>query len=184
MWTCEVKEDCDMKRAITILIAVTVALAMAGVAFAQESAAAGTGITMEKAKSIALKDAKLKKSKVRAMKAEYDDGVFEVEFRKKKNKAKYEYDISSAGRILKKSIDYRYKHIYSTKRIGKAKAQKKAAKYAKVKLSRVKKGTCRYEYDDGEGTYTVKFRKGKYRYEVELLAPTGKVIEYTKKYRK
>jgi hypothetical protein len=39
-------------------------------------------------------------------------------------------------------------------------------------------GTCKYEYDDGKGTYEIKFRNGNYSYEVEILAPTGKVIEY------
>ena len=48
----------------------------------------------------------------------------------------------------------------------------------------IKKGTCKYEYEKNEGTYEVKFRSGKYKYDYEVLAPTGKVIEYEKKYVK
>ena len=169
-----------MKKWMVICVAVAMVFAMTGTAFAAEK-----NIDKSKAKSIALKNAKLTKAKVRAMEAEYDaeDNVWEIEFIKKKNKAGYEYDISAAdGRILEKSVDYKYKHNSSKKKIGKKQARKKVAKFSGIKLSTVKKGTCWYEYDDRQGTYEVKFRKGNYRYDYEVLAPTGKIIEYSYEY--
>ena len=110
---------------------------------------------------------------------------YEIEFIKEKNKAEYDYSISKkSGRILEKSIDYIYKHNSSKKKIGKKAAMKKVAKYTKTKLKIVKKGICTYEYEDNEGTYTVKFKKGNYFYDCELLAPTGKIIEFEKEYVK
>ena len=75
-------------------------------------------------------------------------------------------------------------HLLS--KIGKDAARKKAAKASGVSLKIVKQGTCRYDYDhdDREGSYKVKFKKGNYRYEVEILAPTGAIMEFEKKYRK
>lgn len=173
-----------MRKWIITCIAVVMVMAMAGTAFA----AGGSGdITGSKAKSIALKNAKLTKSQTRAMEAELDqkDGVWEVEFIKKKNKAEYEYEIDAVtGKIMKKSVDYKYKKNDSKSKIGKKKARKKVAKFAKIKYPIVKKGTCRYEYDDREGTYDVKFRKGNRKYDYEVLAPTGKIIEYSWKYVK
>lgn len=169
-----------MRKWMVICIALVMAFAMTGTAFAAEK-----NIDKDKATSIALKDAKLTKAKVRAMEIEYDDGdnVWEVEFIKKKNGADYEYDISAEdGLILEKSVDYKYKHNSSKKKIGKKQARKKVAKFSGIKLSIIKKGTCRYEYDDLEGTYEVKFSEDSYRYDYEVLAPTGKIIEYSYKY--
>ena len=42
----------------------------------------------------------------------------------------------------------------------------------------ISKGTCTYEYDDRKGTYDVKFTNGDRVYDCEVLAPTGKIIEY------
>ena len=52
-----------------------------------------------------------------------------------------------------------------------------------VSYNTVKKGTCTYEYSrkKKEGKYEVKFRSGGYKYEYEILAPNGKVMEYEKK---
>ena len=50
-----------------------------------------------------------------------------------------------------------------------------------VKL--IKKGTCRYEYENCEGSYEVKFRKGNFKYEYEYLAPTGRLTDISRRYR-
>ena len=67
-------------------------------------------------------------------------------------------------------------------KIGKTAARKKAAKYTGIKLSTIKKGTCYYDYDDDDrvGKYEIKFTKGNYKYDLEILAATGKVIDYEK----
>lgn len=171
-----------MKRVLALMMAVIILAAAGNTAYAAKK------ISASKAKSIALKDAGLKKSKVRGLEAEFDDGKYEVEFTRKSNKAEYEYEISKKGRVLEKSVDYVYKHDSSTKKIGKEAARKKVSAFSGTKLSTIKKGTCTYEYDDDddhpEGVYEVKFKKGNYRYEYEVLAPTGKIIEWGKKYTK
>ena len=170
-----------MKKWIVICVAAVMALAMTGTAFA------GSAISKDEATSIALKNANTSKSGVSGLETEYDKQkkVWEIEFVKKDNKADYEYDIAgSNGRIVEKSVDLKYKHNSSKSKVGKEAAQKAVAKHSNSRLSTVKKGTCKYEYDDMEGTYDVKFVKGSYKYDYEVLAPTGKIIEYGYKYLK
>ena len=169
-----------MKRFLAVLLAAVMIMTTGNYAFAAKK------ISKNEATSIALNDAGLKKSKVKRLETEFDDGKYEVEFVKKSNKTEYDYEISKTGRILKKSMDYAYKHNSSKKKIGKEAARKKVAAFSGMKLSDIKKGTCKYEYDDDdfEGIYEIKFKKGNYRYEYDLLAPTGKVVEWSKKYTK
>ena len=166
-----------IRRVSVITLAVIVVIAMSASAFAGS-------MTKKEAVKKALKDAHTSKDKVYALEAELDDGKYEIEFTKKKNDAEYEYEISKSGRILEKSVDYVYKHSSSKNKIGKKAARKKVAKFSGIKYSIIKKGTCTYEYDDNEGTYEVKFKKGHYKYDYEVLAPTGKIIEYSKDYVK
>lgn len=164
-------------RKISVLVlALIMILTMSVASFA------GSTITKKQAVNKALKNAKLTKSKVYALHSEYDDGKYEIEFYKKSNDAEYSYEYSRSGRLLEKSIDFVYKRNTSDKKIGKTAARKKAAKFTGIKYSTVKKGTCRYEYDDGEGKYEIEFYKGNYKYELDILAPTGKVTDYSKEY--
>ena len=130
----------------------------------------------------ALSDAGLSASQVRRLFAEYDDGGYEIKFTAYDG-TRYEYEISGRdGRIKEASADYAYAKNYSSKKVSKAKAYKAVAKASGKKLSVVKSGTCRLKRDDGEWVYKIKFRSGSYKYEYEVLAPTGKVIEYDKEY--
>lgn len=169
-----------MKKITTIITIVMLTFAMSA------SALAETAITEKKAVKIALNSANVTRAQVYGLESEYDEGKFEVEFTRKSNKTEYSFDISRKGRILEKSVDYRYKKDHSKSKVGKAAAQKKAAKVTGVSLKTVKKGTCRYsyDYDDREGKYEIKFKTKNYRYDVDVLAPTGAIMEYDKKYRK
>ena len=167
-----------MRRIISIVLAAIMVMAMSTSVFA-------AGTTKQGAEKIALKNAKLSRSKVTILKSKYDreDGLYEIKFRKKSNGAIYEFEIrKSSGKIVEKSIDYKYKRTSSRKKVGKLKAQKTASKKSGVKLAAVKKGTCKYEYDDGQGTYEVKFKSKNYRYDVEIQAATGKVMDYSWEY--
>jgi len=134
--------------------------------------------------NIALKNAGLSKSGVRIIEVEMDDGKsVEIEFIRLSNKAKYGYEIAvKDGRILEKSVDYKYKKSKSRKKIGKKKARKIVAKAAGKSYSVVKKGRCKYQYKKKCGKYEIKFRSGNYKYEYELLAKNGKIIEYEYEY--
>ena len=137
-------------------------------------------LTSADALNIALKNAKLSKSKVKWIDVELERGLYEVEFTKKSGGTEYDYTIAqSNGKILKKSVEYKYKKSKSKKKIGKTKARKKAAKFAKVPYSAVKKGRCKLERDGGVRKYEINFSYKGYKYEMELLAKNGKVIEYS-----
>ena len=168
-----------MKRLTSVLLAAVIVTAMSISVFA-------AGVTGAGAQDIALKNAKLTKSQVKHLRTEYDaeDGIYEVDFRSKKNGAKYSYEIGAHnGKIYERSIDYRYKINYSKKKVGKTAARKAASKKSGVSLSTVKRGTCSYDYDDGEGLYDVEFSSGNYKYDIEVQAATGKVTEYNWEYR-
>lgn len=161
-----------MKKLSVMAMVILMTLALSGTAFA------GT-LSEQGALKTALNDARLTKSQVKAIEIEKGKKAIEVEFICKKNKAEYSYDIAkSNGKILEKSVEYRYKHNASKAKIGKKAALKKVAKFSGIKYSVVKKAKCTYKYKKNEGEYTVKFRYKGYKYEFELLAPTGKVTEW------
>ena len=170
-----------MKRIISIMTALMVTAAMSFAVFGQEVSAAGpASISIDQAIAIALGNAKLTKGKVWYLEADYDgeDQVYELEFTKKKNRAEYDYEIDAfTGKILKKSIDYRYKAKRSGKKIGAKKAQKKVAKYLKMKTSVVRSGTCTYEPRKRGARYEVRFMTNNYNYECDVLARNGQIIE-------
>lgn len=165
-----------MKKVYILFMTLVMVATMSTAAFAASNI--GQNGAIEKA----LKSASTSKSKVRGLECEYENGKYEIEFTKKSNGAEYSFDISKGGRILEKNVEYSYKHNYSNKKIGKKAARKKVAKSSGFDLSVIEKGKCYFEYDDGEGRYEVNFTKGNYRYEYDLLAPTGKIIEYSRKY--
>ena len=169
-----------MKKRLNMVAAMFAALAMVMTMSASAFAASITNST--DALNIALKNSKLKKSQVKLIETGYenDENTYEVEFTKKKNGAEYNYEIAAdTGKIVEKSVEYRVKRNSSHKKIGKTAARKKVAKFLGISYKTVKAGTCYYEYDDGKGVYEVRFTKGSRNYECEVLAPTGKILEYS-----
>lgn len=161
-----------MKKLMTMMLAALMVLAMSSAAFADS-------LTASSAADKALANAGLSREEVLGLETESEGRKYEVEFTDAASGSEYSYEISSAdGRILEKSVDYVYSRSKSKKKIGAKAARKKAAKAAGVKYKTVKKGTCKYKYRKKQGKYTVKFRAGGYRYEVEVLAPTGAIIEF------
>jgi len=166
---------------ITLMLSLILVMAMGTSVFAASS------LTQKEAVAKAIRDSGVKQANVSRLDAELDEGKYEIGFRSKASGTKFDYEISKkSGKILEKSVDYAYKHNASKSKVGKAEARKAAAKKAGVKYSAVKDCKCTYEYDKKkkEGTYEVKFKNSSYRYEIEVLAPTGKVIELEKEYVK
>lgn len=140
--------------------------------------------TKQEAATVALKDAGLAKSQINGLKIKRDGKKYEVTFIDRNNKTEYEYDIASGnGRILEKSVEYAHKRNSSTKKIGKTKALKAVSKFSGFKLKTVGSGKCRYKLDDGEWIYKVTFKSGRYKYEYEVQAASGKIIEFEQEYR-
>ena len=169
----------EMKKLMTVIVLIVMTVPMTVVSFA------GTEITEKEAVDKALKDAGLKRAEVRSLEADSEHGKYEIEFVSKADKTEFDYEISKKGTILEKTVEYRYRHDHSKEKIGKKAARKKAASHSGVSYNKVKKGTCRYEYSNKkkEGKYEIKFRSGRYRYEYEILAPTGEVMEMEKERR-
>ena len=165
------KKRWNLVTILAVILAMTMSL----------SAFAGSVTSESEALKKALKNAGLKKSQVKNIDIDYEgrDNTYEVEFTVKKNGKEFDYTISAeTGNITKKSVEYRYKKNSSHEKIGKKAARKKVARFSGISYTIIKNGTCRYEYDDNEGIYKVKFVKGNRRYEYDVLAPTGKIIEY------
>lgn len=163
-----------MKKIFPLIMTMMMVIAMSATVFADS-------ITQETAVDTALKDAGLSKSKISGLEVDKEDGKFEIEFRQTSNKTEYDYEISASdGKITDKSVEYVYKRTKSKKKIGTRKARTKAAKISGIKYKTVKKGTCKYTYKKKFGKYTVKFKSGGYKYEVEIAAATGKIIEFEK----
>ena len=169
-----------MKRTIRIIITAALSLAlvftMSGMAFADSE------MTVEKAYDLALKDAGLTSSGVTRVEKEYDrkDKVYEIEFKKKGSKIEYGYEISNSGKILEKSVDYNRAVVKGSKKLTKADAINVVVKTHGFKKTVVSKGRIKLEKDGGQWVYELKFKSGKYRYEYEVHAVTGKILEYSK----
>ena len=111
-----------------------------------------------------------------------DDGVtvYEVEF--KKGRTEYSYKINAkTGAVREKSVEYGYRYS-SGKLIGQTAAIDKAFAFSGISKASVTNLVCRYDYDDGKAVYEVKFRKGSWKYEYDVNARTGKIVEYSREY--
>ena len=163
-----------MKRLFTIVTALALVMMMSISAFAES-------ITQDAAVNMALNDAGLSADQVTGLEAEQENGKFAIEFRNKSNDTEYDYEISASdGMILEKSVEYVYERTKSKKKIGVKSARTKAAEITGIKYKTVRKGTCKYTYKKKFGKYKVRFKSGGYKYEVEIAAATGKIIEFEK----
>jgi peptidase propeptide and YPEB domain protein len=162
--------------------------------------AANNYIGVEKAKSIALKDAGVSGATFVKAKLETEDGVkvYDVEFYKAN--VEYDYEIDAiTGKILEKDLDIenfsipkkkattnkqttkatKSKVKTSTKKaakdIGVEKAKSIALKDAGV--SNVKFTKAKVDYENGIKVYDIEFRKGNKEYDYEIEAATGKIRE-------
>ena len=171
-----------MNRNIARRIGIGVLTVILMIGMSVSAFAASSPGSENEALNIALKSAGLKKSEIKKIEVEKEKN-YESEFVRKSNGAEYDFEISAKdGRILEKSVDYKYKKTKSKKKIGKEKARKVVAKASGNSYNVIKKGSCKYTYKNKQGKYEVKFRTTNYKYEYELLAPNGKIIEYDYEY--
>ena len=167
------------------------ALALFGLIFTGSTTtsvfAAGKIISKEAAKSAAFKQAGVKSNQVTALEVEYDayddehDQVYDIEF--KANGYKYSYEIdANDGKVLKiekKKLKTTTKVTKSSTYIGVASAKSIALKHAKLKSSKVTFTKARLTTDDGIKVYDIEFRTGSTKYDYEINAKTGKIIEFS-----
>ena len=141
---------------------------------------AATKLTKKSAIEKALADANLTKSNVYGLEAEYDDGVYEVEFTKASNGTEYSFTYSKTGKILEKSVDYNIKSVFGKKKLTKSEAVSKVASFSGFKKSTISDGFINLDSDDGEYIYEVRFSTSTYDYEYDVHARTGKILSYSK----
>ncbi len=146
-------------------------------------------ISVEEAKQRALDDAGVKAEDTVFLKAHYDadDMVphFDVKF--KAGDYEYEYEIKAAdGAVLEKDVDKERNSAgnASTQNeyITADEAKAKAFEHASVKAADVKYAKAELDRDDMVVHYDVEFVSGKYEYEYEVNAETGKVIAFDKEF--
>ena len=140
-------------------------------------------ITIEEAKSIALKHSNLDESQVSFIRSEYDfdNGIekYEIEFYYNNNK--YEYEINSkTGDIISYDYDIE-KHLTSQQindKITIEEAKSIALKHSNLDESQVSFMKAKYEFDDGIGKYEIEFYYNFKEYEYEINASNGEIIKY------
>lgn len=148
-------------------------------------------ITLDKAKSIAVAEAKLNIGSVVFTKAKLDndDGVQEYEIEFTYNEKEYEYTIDAkSGRIIERDVDV-IETVTKTKKaeektktssayISIESAKAIALKHANLNASDVRFEKVVLDKDDGIYEYEIEFTKGHVEYEYSINAKTGAIIEY------
>ncbi len=155
-------------------------------------------ISLEKAKEIALNDAKLTENTVTFTTAkldmEDDISVYEIEFYS--DNVEYEYEINANnGAVHDKSVESLSKNTgnkhdgadnvdnvdnkeNSGTYIGIDKAKNIAANHAGLSISELTFSKAKLDTDDGNTVYDIEFYKDGIEYEYEIDASSGKILEY------
>lgn len=146
-------------------------------------------VSLEAAKAIAYKDAGVKASDVKVLKAERDsdDGVvyYDIEFTANNNKYEYEIRVSN-GRVLDKDVEKsrtENKNTSTAKKtennyIGVEKAKQIAVNHAGVGMSEVRFSKAKLDREDGVMMYEIEFYKGNMEYEYQIVATNGNIHEW------
>lgn len=150
-----------MKKFIVLVLAALLALSAVG------------AVTEEEAKALALSDAGVDTSRV---KAEKDKSVFEVEFKADGIEYEYEIDISS-GAIVKKG--YELKNAPSSgKAVDQSEAEAIALRSAGLGRDDVGNLAVKSDYEDGRSVFEIDFFTASCLYEAVIDKATGTVLEY------
>ena len=146
-------------------------------------------ISVEAAKQKALDDAGVKAEDAVFLKAYYDsdDIISHYDVKFEANGYEYEYEVkASDGTVLEKDVDKNRKPVNSVsvsdEYISADKAKSIAFEHASVKAADVKFSKAELDRDDLIVHYDVEFVSGKFEYEYEINAESGKVIAFDKEF--
>ena len=145
-------------------------------------------ISIEKAKEIALANAGVKQADAVFRKAYYDsdDLVAHFDIKFVAGGYEYEYEIKAAdGKVLEKDIEKEPVREQASQApekeyISKDEAKEIALNHAKVDSAKVKAVKVELDRDDLIVHYDVEFIEGRYEYEYEINAESGKIIAHDK----
>lgn len=179
------KTNKKIKVISALLISGAMSLTLLSGSFSAFADTVKSTIGTQKAKTIALNDAKVKSSNARFVTAKLDreDGriVYDIEFYV--GNKEYDYEIDAyTGRILSKDADIEYvapKAVTKKQQgnIGIAKAKNIALNDAKVKASNARFVTAKFDIEDGKQVYEVEFYVGNKEYDYVIDAGTGRILE-------
>lgn len=145
-------------------------------------------IGLEKAKNIALADARLKAGQVTFVKAklEKEDGrqVYDVEFYF--GQTEYDYEIDAlTGKILEKDLDIDNFNIpnqnnnnNASQAISLEQAKGIALNHAGLSANQVQFKKARLTKDDGRDVFEIEFRANHVEYDYEIDALSGKILDF------
>ncbi|MGL5347846.1 MAG: PepSY domain-containing protein, partial [Peptostreptococcaceae bacterium] len=147
-----------------------------------------TKITVEQAKEIALKDAGLTEKDIEFLKTEQniDDNIskYDIEFYYENKEYDYEID-ANTGDILEVDNDIEDyiiedKAVNTQNKITAEQAKEIALKHANLKSDQVKFIKETNEVDDAISKYDIEFTNENMKYNYEIDANTGDVLEFEK----
>ena len=152
---------------------------------------AGAYIGEEKAKGIALEDAKLTEAEVTLIRVQLDKEdkrmVYDVEFYS--GNIEYDYEIDAATGVIRKHDRDVENHSIPKEKgngnavsagayIGEEKAKSIALAHAKLAESEVSRMKVSLDREDGKIVYEVEFQKGKMEYQYDIDAINGEILEW------
>lgn len=156
----------------------------------QSNTSQSGSISLETAKSAALKDAGVSASNATFTKAksDYDDGlaIYDIEFYTSTHE--YEYEINAkTGAVHDKSVEAFKNNStssgnHSSTYISVEEAKSIAASKAGLSVSEVTFKKAKLDRDDGIAIYDIEFYKDRTEYDCEINASTGAVIEFDSDY--
>lgn len=148
-----------------------------------QQASQADGITLEKAKEIALQAAGVDSANAQFTKGELetDDGkmFYEVDFYA--DGYEYDYKIAMDGRVLEAEKEKRQEYTSSSgsdNLIGVDKAKQIALDHCKAPADGVYFEKAKLERDDGRTYYEIEFKFGTAEYEYDIDALTGEIISF------
>ncbi len=161
------------------------------------------GISLEKAKQIALSHAGLSSNQVTFVQAkkDFDDGIQKYEIEFYYNGKEYDYEINAInGQIIKYDFDMEYNYtpnnnqsntqstvnntnntqstVTNTTKISAEKAKQIALSHAGLTSSQVTFTKTELDFDDGIQKYDVEFYYNHREYSYEINANTGAILSY------